>query len=724
MRAATDVLGDEGRKVVDTCVKVKIMGIQKNTLEKYRRNQALRQLLSCYAGEIPNKDEYSWRTIVDHTMLPPQYDDNGKRKEGETYDIFDIHDALESFDKKPYVEKYPKQGTGCDELKNLINERRKEVEEEFKEAIDNRSARTEYSWAVAQRRVRDCYAGNFAGDSLIFIVDKRHYNIVDIYETVRKWNFEWRETTGATCVQKGGQGRTVFVFTDTNYVLNVLEGPGCDELKRSVKKQISNVQNEYQEAKRNLKQYSKEEAVKKVKDCLMYDPSALKHSIFSSKNDEGRERSGNNQKYDIFDIRQELLQLSNIVDWNGSFAQLVSEELNAEVSWLGKYTYSRWEAERRVRDCLLSAYSYDTDIFPNKNENWSKPKTEQTYDIFDIKAAIDYFDEKTLLDKYRNENAPESEKRNKNVDEERKKIEKEYDTAKEPVEIEHGSGFIISDHYVITNKHVVEEITNEQVVEESERKKILIYNAAIGGEGLLSEVADTDITKDLALIYCKELNIEQCGITPLHLSSEKLLLGMQTFAFGYPFSHTGKSALFVNGYVSGFKELDDKPTLAVLNCSLNLGNSGGPILCWFGDQLKVVGVATQKHIKDILTLNEMEKIEKIRESLQTSSISGISDSSIKYSSYQREYLVNSRPDPCQPPMNLLTLKLYDALETHSQFNLGNALPGHYVIEFIEKFLRKCKGESNDELKRVVKWSAVHKNILPSGHHSASDCCIQ
>lgn len=720
MRAATDVLGDEGRKVVGACVKVKIMGIQKNTLRKYRRNQALRRLLSCYAGEFPNSDEYSWQTIVDHTMLPPQYDDNGKRKEEETYDIFDIHDARESFDKKPYVEKYPKQGTGCDELKNLINERRKEVEKEFKEANVNRSARTEYSWAVAQRRVRDCYAGNFAGDSLIFIVNKRRYNIVDIYETVRKWDFEWRETTGVKYVGKRTEEGTgvIFDITDKDYVLNVLEGPGCDELKRSVKKHISNVQNEYQEAKRKLKQYSEHEAVKKVRDCLMCDPSASGRSIFSSKNDEGRERSGNNQKYDIFDIRQELLQLSDIVNWNGSFAQLVFEELNAELSRLGKYTYSRWEAEHRVRDCLLSAYSYDTDIFPNKNENWSKPKTEQKYDIFDIKAAIDYFDEKKLLDKDQNKNVPGSEKRNKNVDEERKKIDEEYDTAKEPVEIEHGSGFIINDHYVITNKHVVEEVTNEHVVEESERKEILIYNAAIGGEGLLGEVADTDSTKDLALIYCKELNIEQCGITPLHLSSEKLLVGMQIFAFGYPISHTGKSALFVNGYVSGFKESDYKPTWVVLNCPLNSGNSGGPILCWVGDQLKVVGIATQKHIKNILTLNEMEKIEKIRESLQTSSISGISDSNIKDSLYQREYLVNCIPDPCQPPMNLLILKLYDALETHSQFNLGNALPGHYVIEFI----CKCKGESNDELEEVVKWSAVHKNISPSGHHSVSDCC--
>ena len=72
--------------------------------------------------------------------------------------------------------------------------------------------------------------------------------------------------------------------------------------------------------------------------------------------------------------------------------------------------------------------------------------------------------------------------------------------------------------------------------------------------------------------------------------------------------------------------------MAVLNCPLNPGNSGGPVLYWVNGQLKVVGVATQKHFKEILTLEEREKIEKIRESLQTSSITSVSDDDIKLTS--------------------------------------------------------------------------------------------
>ena len=130
-------------------------------------------------------------------------------------------------------------------------------------------------------------------------------------------------------------------------------------------------------------------------------------------------------------------------------------------------------------------------------------------------------------------------------------------------------------------------------------------------------------------------------------------------------SHKGNSAVFVNGYVSGSEETfnhlcSSGHTMAVLNCSLNPGNSGGPVLCWVKGQLKVVGIATQKHIKEILTLEERTKIETIRDSLQTSAIPSVSDEAIKYALSERERSNEfcPRPDPCQTPMFLLTLKYY------------------------------------------------------------------
>ena len=147
--------------------------------------------------------------------------------------------------------------------------------------------------------------------------------------------------------------------------------------------------------------------------------------------------------------------------------------------------------------------------------------------------------------------------------------------------------------------------------------------------------------------------------------------------------------------------------MAVLNCPLNPGNSGGPVLCWVNGKLGVIGVATQKYFKEILTFEEREKIEKIGESLQTSSITSVSDDDIKHASdsdKRRLYSAIDPDHPCQMPMFLLTLKLYDALETHSQFNLSNALPGHCVIEFIKETITKNKGKGKEELLEVVKWS--------------------
>ena len=83
------------------------------------------------------------------------------------------------------------------------------------------------------------------------------------------------------------------------------------------------------------------------------------------------------------------------------------------------------------------------------------------------------------------------------------------------------------------------------------------------------------------------------------LSTQPLLPGMQIFSFGYPMSHTEETALFVNGNVSGSKGTLSGHSMAVLNCSLNCGNSGGPVLSWVDGEVRVVGVATQKHFSRI-----------------------------------------------------------------------------------------------------------------------------
>jgi len=52
-------------------------------------------------------------------------------------------------------------------------------------------------------------------------------------------------------------------------------------------------------------------------------------------------------------------------------------------------------------------------------------------------------------------------------------------------------------------------------------------------------------------------------------------------------------------------------------------------------------------------------------------------------------------------MSILTLKLYDALETHTQFNLSNALPGELVVDFI----REYSGKHKKELAEMIKLAS-------------------
>ena len=221
----------------------------------------------------------------------------------------------------------------------------------------------------------------------------------------------------------------------------------------------------------------------------------------------------------------------------------------------------------------------------------------------------------------------------------------------EPEEIHHGSGFLIADRFAITSWHVVEEAMSDKTL------KVCILNETISE--LSCEVVHCDAVSDLALLYCHGLSLKRHGICPLDLSEEALWPSLPVFSFGYPFTHTGRSALFVEGKVSGSKDRYGREPFVVLNCALNPGNSGGPVFRRSGDDIKVVGVVAQKHKKEILTLQEISILEEERSTL------------------------NSASDSKDQFWKSVSLKMYDALnETHCQFGYGNMVPGHLVVKFL------------------------------------------
>ena len=732
-----DVLGQEGRKALDACVKVKIYG--RPQTRRYDYSSTIERLEKCFAGKYPDGLNAPYRRILkqpetsntEHALMDesiiekillPSFRDN--------YGIIDIYESLVRLDNTPYVEKYPAgKQTDSDKWKNWIDKQREDVEREVREATANRDERHRYSWLVAQRRVRDCFAGNFAGDASLLERKTADYicKIRDPYER-RKKEMSTPDTCSISDIYKA------FKKHDSVSVSKNIEKLSCQrcQVSEEVKKQRDDVDTEYQQAVtvsftstsiQKHRKYSQEEAFHRVENC--YCSSCAIKYVDAFRRLFNQTISLCHQKaFDIFFICRSLCCIdANHILYQNRWAQKLVSNLvlfekypsdgpgSAELKELidahrtclekeyredklNKQRYTLSEAERRVRDCFAGSFVCDyTNIFPSKATDEGTLRINQTYDIFDIQKAIQYFDSKKLVDKYPEEEGLGADEKKK-VDEERARIKQEYDEATAFVEVEHGSGFIIQDHFIITNKHVIELALND----ESHITQVLISNAALGDVRLPCEVAHYDAGKDLALLYCADLKINQ--IQPLQLSDQPLLPGMQIISFGFPISHTGDTALFVNGYVSGSKKTLQGHTMAVLNCPLNSGNSGGPVLCWVEGQLKVVGVATQKHFKNILTPNEQVTIEQIRKMLQTCVIPEDSELSeaAKFYSGPAEDL----PLLGKTAVYLLTLKLYDALETHSKFNLSNALPGDQVIDFVKMSIEKYQGDCKDELVKVVE----------------------
>ena len=674
-----DVLGSEGRKALNACVKVKIYG--KPEVRRYDVFSARERFCRCYVRQkglnsldVDNEFEITLNT-----------DENTK-----TYNIVAIHNALVKFDNMPYVEIYPKLGTGSDEIKKLIDKRRGDVEKEWNEAKANPGGRQKYSLAVAQRRVKDCYAGNFPSNKWLLHPSsfKESFSIKDIYDSVQHRDGRILET--------------------------------CCYQNRDVYEQISelraDVETKYNESAAStgtLHKYTKEEAQQLLQKCYSGrdgPPKERNGKVFY-----GCDICGIKPLVCIFEIHDALCKYDDEMQQfhkypeQGPGSDELKRSIDAHRADLKeeyenfrkdgesrppacKYSYS--EAKRRVGDCYASTGPGIVDLFLQKKDQVGMPRIYQTFDIFDIKTSLDYFDTKFFLEKYPDKGHITDELK-REIEENRASIAHEYKEATAIDEIEHGSGFIIQDHFVLTNRHVI-----DTYLDDEHSYEIRFSNESIGE--LSCKVAHVDPGKDLALLYCPDLNLQESGICPLQLSTQPLLPGMQIFSFGYPMSHTEETALFVNGNVSGSKRILFNHSMAVLNCSLNSGNSGGPVLSWVDGEVRVVGIATQKHFKEILTLDEINTIEDIRESLQTHTISDVQERDVNYLSHG--FFPRGIPTSCHISLHLLTLKLYDALETHSQFNLSNALPGDLVVEFIKNFIPECNGERKEELIKVVELS--------------------
>ena len=568
-----DVLGNDGRKALNSCVKIRTCSGP--DLQEYDRKTALRRLKRCYGGELP-RGFHSW-LLFDPLKL---YDErNGHNiSEVKTYNINVLYQALLDYDEVNYVEKYPKELPGSENLKAAIDIRRADVISEWEEAKLNPEGLRKYSWVVAQRKVRDCFTGNFAGDKglLKHKVGER-YAITDICSAVEELDNE-----GKLCKYPED------------------EGNGCEELKKAIDTNRYGLSQECENAKEN--------------PC------------------EQRE-------------------------------------------------YSRNEAERRVRDCFTGTLQEDTDIFP-----LIRKSREATFNIFQIKQAVEFFDKKRLIEKHPKPGAGNKELKEE-VDNERASIWTERENANTLEIIEYGTGFIIDDFCIITNKHVIQKyLEDKEKYGDKGSYRLVIFNEVID-ELSSPTVVKVDDKNDLACLHCPKLNSVKRKIDPLSLSAEKLLIGESLFCFGYPITHTGATAFFVKGYVSGYKEQLYRDPIVTMNASLTSGCSGGPVMRRINSKIMVLGVVKETHTQEIFdknerdSMNEMMKFDKNEEYI-TEKLKSIASTSAK-----------------------LIFKLYNALtSTHTPFNYINVIPAEKVIDLVKetkRYIPENKWQGANDVPAIV-----------------------
>lgn len=145
-----------------------------------------------------------------------------------------------------------------------------------------------------------------------------------------------------------------------------------------------------------------------------------------------------------------------------------------------------------------------------------------------------------------------------------------------------GSGFVInSDGYIVTNSHVIR--NGDQVADE-------IMVKFIGGDrnkGYEAEVIGFDKATDVALLKLKNPKKELLNPAPLG-DSDKLKVGHWVIAIGNPYGH---SHTVTQGIVSALgRNVEDLRTEFIqTSASINLGNSGGPLINLNGE---VIGINT------------------------------------------------------------------------------------------------------------------------------------
>ncbi len=139
-----------------------------------------------------------------------------------------------------------------------------------------------------------------------------------------------------------------------------------------------------------------------------------------------------------------------------------------------------------------------------------------------------------------------------------------------------GTGFVIAEGYVLTNRHVVED-ADSLVIQDP---------AKPNGLPLAAKVVASSKDLDVALIECRQLKAPAVPLNTVPVGR-----GTEVMALGFPIaSVVGKGLKATRGIITGLPS-EETDKMMVLDVQVNPGNSGGPLCDRAG---RVVGVVAAK----------------------------------------------------------------------------------------------------------------------------------
>lgn len=145
-----------------------------------------------------------------------------------------------------------------------------------------------------------------------------------------------------------------------------------------------------------------------------------------------------------------------------------------------------------------------------------------------------------------------------------------------------GTGFALTNNYIVTNNHVVEGAKS-------------IYIQGVNGNfdnKHSATVVATDKYNDLALLKMNDCTISSASI-PYSIKTSTTDVGEEIFVLGYPLTSTmGDEIKLTTGVVSSKTGFQGNVSMYQISAPIQPGNSGGPL---FDSKGNVIGIVSAKH---------------------------------------------------------------------------------------------------------------------------------